>query len=112
MIPSSTKPEGAVRKEIYQYLQDQGFDLTDERHDQLKRYLIEYARVNNERVVHELNNARNAMGNMRIAPNSQTIIKRVDLFQCPVCGMDMKKRNEYEYVTQCGHLSDVMLALA
>lgn len=106
--------EGQIRKDFYSYLESQGLKVNDEIHAVIKKAFLDHARVQNERMVKDRNEALNALALIKFPPKDKTILDRLNEFKCPVCGISMKKLSaKYEeYVTVCGHMSDLMIALA
>lgn len=96
---------GAVRKDLYAYLEEQGFKVTEERHKAIKTAIIMHTNATTEGIAAQRSNAMNALGNVAIGPKVQTIIDRMKRRQCPACGLDLKRvvytKNEYE--AECGH---------
>ena len=103
---------GAVRKDLYAFLQENGFEMTRERHDLIREMMRTHTRCELVKENARAQNAVNALHQVHIMPKVATIIKRVELFQCPACGLDMTMRADGSYVTACGHMSGIAFCYA
>lgn len=103
---------GEVRKELYAYLEASGFDLTEQRHATIKKFIMEHTRIDNEKVKDRLVYHSNALSNAGIPPKIKTIHDRLEGFKCAICGIPMVKRSEYEYITDCPHLKGIAFCYA
>lgn len=113
MKKEEQKPgEGSIRKDFYAYLESQGLKMNDEIHAVVKKTFLEHARVQNDRMVKDRQDALQALHNVKWTSKDQTLIDRINEFRCPICGLKMKDRGSFEYVTECGHLPDIIIALA
>lgn len=109
--PDSMKP-GLVRKDLYKYLEAEGFNVTEPRHKAISAMVKDHARRTHDATIRDRNNAVESIKNASVPVKDQTMIKRLEGFRCPVCGRDMKDRGKGEYVTQCGHLDGMMFTYA
>lgn len=101
--PYKYKPEGFYRKEIYDLIKSWGIDVAGEKHDKLKKLLVEMNLARTEDLTVKCHNAQNAVWNSKIPPKIITIRKRIKDMQCPMCGLNMENNNGV-YSSKCGHL--------
>lgn len=94
---------GRVRKDLYAYLESEGFKVTDERHKAIKTAIVMHTNTTVAQLQKERENAVNALQNMKQVPKFQTMIDRMKKKQCTICGLALKKEGEFEYSAPCGH---------
>jgi hypothetical protein len=94
---------GLVRKDLYAYLESQGFEMTEERHKMIKNAIVLHTNTANAAERRDRQNALDAMHNAKIKPAMATMMKRMEKKQCPMCGLDLKKISEHEYEPACNH---------
>lgn len=108
-MKTPSKPEeqpGLVRKELYRYLEAEGFTVTDERHNKIKSFMRDHTARATAANTRDLMQMHNALQNVKIPPKVKRIADRLTEHKCILCGVDMINRGNGEYITKCGHLTE------